>query len=136
MFGRRLLVSFALTLAGALPLAVGCSPAIGDTCGSSTDCDINGTRICDLAQPGGYCTIAGCDVGTCPSGEASCVQFRSDVPRLTESFCMYSCTSDSDCRTDEGYRCVSAASVAAVVLEGPSRFCAMPPAATPPAATP
>jgi hypothetical protein len=93
------------------------------------DCDINGTRICDLASPGGYCTIQGCDVGTCPAGEGSCVQFRADEPRLTDSFCMYSCSSNSDCRTDEGYRCVSAASVGAVILDGPTTFCAIPPAA-------
>ncbi len=129
MPGRRLALSVALLAAVALPFAAGCSPSIGDSCGVSTDCDINGTRICDLAQPGGYCTIQGCDVGTCPDGEASCIQFRADEPRLAESFCMASCESDSGCRTDEGYRCVQAAQVAGVVLDGPTRFCAIPPAA-------
>jgi hypothetical protein len=129
MSARRLALAFALLVSSALPFAAGCSPTIGDTCGVSTDCDINGTRICDLAQPGGYCTIRGCDVGTCPDGEASCIQFRADEPRLADSFCMAVCDSDGDCRRDEGYRCVEAAEVAAVVLDGSTRFCAIPPAA-------
>jgi len=129
MSARRLAFAFALLASSALPFAAGCSPSIGDTCGVSTDCDINGTRICDLAQPGGYCTIRGCDVGTCPDGEASCIQFRADEPRLADSFCMAVCDSDGDCRNDEGYRCVRAADVGGVVLDGTSRICAIPPAA-------
>lgn len=131
MLGRRLLFSIALAAAATMPLAVGCSPSIGDSCSVSTDCDINGTRICDLAEPGGYCTIRGCDIGTCPDGEASCVQFRPDEPRLTDSFCMYSCESDSDCRDDEGYRCLTAAQVGGLVIDGAPTFCAIPPATTP-----
>ena len=34
---------------------------MGDSCQTSTDCDPNGNRVCDLSQPGGYCTILGCD---------------------------------------------------------------------------
>jgi hypothetical protein len=53
-----------------------CGKEIGDSCNISTDCDPNGTRICD--PPGsskdGYCTIQGCDYSTCPD-EAVCVQF-------------------------------------------------------------
>ena len=131
MFGRRPSLTLALASVAMLLFAVGCSPSIGDSCGGSTDCDINGTRICDRAQPGGYCTIQGCDVGTCPDGEGTCVQFRSDVPRLTDSYCMYSCDSDSDCRDDEGYRCLSGEQVGAVILDGPAKFCAIPPAAAP-----
>lgn len=131
MLGRRLLLSILLAATASMSLAVGCSPSIGDSCGASTDCDVNGTRTCDLAQPGGYCTVRGCDVGTCPAGEATCVQFRSDEPRLTDSFCMYSCDSDSDCRDDEGYRCLTGAQVAGIILDGTTKFCAIPPAVTP-----
>jgi hypothetical protein len=55
-------------------LAVACSHQIGDSCQTSVDCDPSGTRACDLSQPGGYCTIQGCDETTCP-GEATCVRY-------------------------------------------------------------
>ena len=51
-----------------------CSHDIGDGCQTSVDCDPSGTRSCDLSQPGGYCTINGCDETTCPSG-ATCVRY-------------------------------------------------------------
>jgi hypothetical protein len=51
-----------------------CGKEIGDACVISTDCDPNGTRICDPASIGGYCTIQGCDVSTCP-GESVCIRF-------------------------------------------------------------
>jgi hypothetical protein len=56
--------------------AVACSHDIGDSCMTSVDCDPNGTRSCDLSQPGGYCTILGCDPVTaiCPGGSA-CIRF-------------------------------------------------------------
>ncbi|HEY0254882.1 MAG TPA: hypothetical protein VGC41_25325, partial [Kofleriaceae bacterium] len=47
-----------------------------DSCISSTDCSIDGTRVCDISQLQGYCTIAGCDYDTCP-GEAACISFFS-----------------------------------------------------------
>jgi hypothetical protein len=50
-----------------------CSHDVGDSCKSSVDCDPNGTRECDLSQPGGYCTILGCDETICPSG-ATCIR--------------------------------------------------------------
>jgi hypothetical protein len=56
-------------------LGGGCSHEIGDSCKSSVDCDPNGTRSCDLSQPGGYCTVAGCDAvaAPCPSG-STCIR--------------------------------------------------------------
>jgi hypothetical protein len=51
-----------------------CGHDIGDNCLSSADCDPNGTRACDLSQPGGYCTIVGCDETTCPSNSA-CIRY-------------------------------------------------------------
>ena len=44
--------------------------------GNTTDCNPLGGRVCDLAAPGGYCTIEGCDDVTnpCPH-ESACVRF-------------------------------------------------------------
>ena len=53
---------------------VGCGDEIGDGCAISSECSNNGERFCDTTQPGGYCTIIGCDYGTCPE-EAVCVRF-------------------------------------------------------------
>lgn len=109
-------------------LAAACGDEIGDECIVSSDCDPDGTRICDTEQPGGYCTIQGCDWNTCPE-ESICVRFFTGgfenkpcqaqsectldelcsleglcVPRSSESrFCMRSCESNDDCR--DGYEC-------------------------------
>jgi hypothetical protein len=66
-------VGLALAIALALGAAA-CGKQIGDDCQTATDCNPNGGRICDLSQPGGYCTILGCDETTCPS-EATCIRF-------------------------------------------------------------
>jgi hypothetical protein len=117
-----------LTCLAVAMLAAGCDAKIGDSCSSSTDCSPSNTRICDLASPGGYCTVGGCDVGTCPD-DAICVQYFSVVnvdrtcagpadctldeictvggkcaPRSSEvRFCMNGCGSHGDCRS--GYEC-------------------------------
>ena len=83
-------------------LASACAPEIGDPCENSVDCDIQNKRTCDLTLPGGYCTISGCEKGTCPD-EAVCVAFRPEPDRLSNSWCMASCDDNSDCR--DGYRC-------------------------------
>lgn len=62
-----------LLLATAVASA-GCGNKIGDDCRSSIDCSIDGDRSCDISQPGGYCTVVGCDTRSCPS-DASCVRF-------------------------------------------------------------
>jgi len=69
--GSGLLIAalMAAALAGA-----GCKRQIGDDCKTATDCDPSGTRACDLSQPGGYCTIMGCDETSCPS-EATCIRY-------------------------------------------------------------
>lgn len=64
-----MLGSFALALA-----AAACGHGIGDDCKTSTDCDPNGTRSCDLSQPGGYCTIVGCNETSCPS-DSTCIRY-------------------------------------------------------------
>ena len=105
-----------------------CGHDIGDSCSTNVDCEQNGTRDCDLSQPGGYCTIDGCDEYSCPSGSV-CIRIFSDesatqsclkdadcdsnslclpeglcVPRVSERrFCEKKCGSNDDCRG--GYVC-------------------------------
>lgn len=111
-----------------LLLASACGSEIGDSCSTNVDCEQDGSRDCDLSQPGGYCTINGCDEKSCPE-EAVCIRIfpytapgadcATDadcpsselclpdgfcVPRLSERrFCERRCGSDGDCRG--GYVC-------------------------------
>jgi hypothetical protein len=95
----------------------GCSAHIGDSCTLSTDCSVNGDRLCDNTQTGGYCTEFNCEPDSCPDGEAVCVSFDDtlcgdpDDPiarlrgqRLARTFCMKPCGSVDDCRS--GYECL------------------------------
>jgi hypothetical protein len=59
-----------------------CSREIGDDCSTAADCDPKGTRVCDLSQPGGYCTVVNCDENSCPDGSA-CIRFFP-VPYLSK----------------------------------------------------
>jgi hypothetical protein len=107
----------------------GCGSKIGDSCSISSDCSPDGDRLCDGNSPDGYCTVPGCDTGTCPD-DSICVQFFPVVnldktcdpqaaqtgctideictiggkcaPRASEvRFCMATCS--ESCR--EGYEC-------------------------------
>jgi len=91
-----------LLLAG----AQACAPKLGDGCKTSTDCSVRGDRICDKAQPGGYCTIANCTPGDC-GDEGICVKFRPNEPRLSSSYCMAKCDTTADCARDR-YVCRNA----------------------------
>lgn len=120
-------------LAGFALLAVGCGPAIGDECSSSLDCSQQNNRICDRQQPGGYCTLLGCENDSCPD-EAVCVTFRPEPDRLSSTWCMASCEDDGDCRDGEGYRCRNATQLnnvlpdtAAVAYKPSAKFCVIPP---------
>lgn len=90
-----------LTLA-LLSLTFACGEEIGDSCTISSDCSPQGDRICDNNSPGGYCTIFGCDVGTCPD-EAVCIRFfpTADSNRpcdpMTEDLGTDDCTADEVC---------------------------------------
>ena len=84
-------------------LAAACAKKIGDQCSLNSDCSINGDRACDLAQPGGYCTVPGCEPNSCPT-DSVCVYFDANEPRLRRRYCMAGCDGDADCR--DGYRCV------------------------------
>jgi hypothetical protein len=117
----------------------GCAPEIGDDCKTSLDCSPAGDRLCDVSQPGGYCTIYNCEdsteddadaaQGACPE-EAACVVFARTPSAVCEepegdsayqrTFCMFRCENDTDCRTDEGYRCLDLSNPAtwsAVVID-------------------
>jgi len=77
-------------------LLCACGDQIGDDCKTSADCSPDGDRICDRSMPGGYCTIEGCDRGTCP-GEATCIRFFP-VSSLTTACCL---TCDEPCAPDQ-----------------------------------
>jgi len=106
----------ALLIAGAVSmcnLVVACGRGIGDACETSLRCSASATRLCDMTQTGGYCTLGGCQPGGCPS-EAVCVTFWQNTPqasvdrnRLSTNYCMRKCDERSDCRDDEGYDCVT-----------------------------
>ena len=118
--------------------ALGCTPSIGDKCVLSTDCSINGDRLCDTSQPGGYCTIFNCRGDLCPD-EAACVLFHAAVQgcgyndressRTGRTLCMAQCHSDSDCRG--GYICADPRQEpwAAVIIDDDQtqRVCIVPP---------
>jgi hypothetical protein len=94
--------------------AFGCTPHIGDSCTTSTNCSAAGDRLCDITQPGGYCTQFNCEPDGCPD-DSICVNFGtalSPVGQCTASqdnspymrtFCMAPCGNDGDCRG--GYVC-------------------------------
>lgn len=99
------LLSLPVLLAG---LALGCNPKIGDDCSTSTDCSVNGDRLCDTTQPGGYCTIFNCEPDTCPE-EAQCIAFDTELDpacndqrwaRFERTFCMRRCSDNGDCRSN------------------------------------
>jgi hypothetical protein len=83
-----------------------CAPRLGDGCERNTDCSVNRDRTCDLSQPGGYCTIADCDPGSC-GDEGRCVRFQPDEPRRSRNWCMLRCSNNGDCDRDR-YVCRSA----------------------------
>jgi hypothetical protein len=110
---------------------VGCADEIGDECETALDCSQSGSRACDRTQPGGYCTIRGCERGTCPE-EAVCVKFRPEAERLAVTYCMFECEDNGDCRDDEGYHCTSMGMLGngmeAEVLDGAKKkFCSAEP---------
>ncbi|UJR86976.1 Hypothetical protein I5071_90770 [Sandaracinus amylolyticus] len=110
----RFLRSVILALVAAQ--AAACAPQIGDSCSSASNCSINGDRLCDIAQPGGYCTVFDCEPDRCPD-DSVCVRFNPQPARRAIVACMRRCGSSGDCREDDGYRCVSAEDLAEMELE-------------------
>jgi hypothetical protein len=122
-----------------LSVSAGCGRGIGDACETSLRCSAGGTRLCDMTQPGGYCTLAACQPGNCPS-EAVCVTFwqnsdeegasAADRNRLSTNYCMRKCEERSDCRDDDGYDCIRGSEFGVqgeATVEGDTdqRFCAV-----------
>ena len=95
--------------------AFGCTPKIGDSCTTSTNCSAAGDRLCDITEPGGYCTIFNCEPDGCPD-DSVCINFGTRLSPVNDcspsnsnspyqrSFCMARCSSPGDCRG--GYDCV------------------------------
>ena len=82
------------------PATMGSNP--GGACLRNEDCV--GGGICWTAEkgfPGGYCTLEGCQKGSCPAG-SDCFKFQDKVSR-----CIPVCQKSSDCRKQEGYVCDS-----------------------------
>ena len=68
-----------------LASTAGCGHNIGDPCSVNIDCSTAGDRFCDTASIGGYCTVDGCDVGTCPDNQL-CVRFLTVIKSETCDF--------------------------------------------------
>jgi hypothetical protein len=125
----------------ALAALAGCSPKIGDSCTVSTDCSATGDRLCDITEPGGYCTIFNCEPDGCPD-DAECINFGTQLSAVQgcsasqdnspyqRSFCMASCKSDGDCRG--GYNCVEPSVVFGVKSDTmrSNKICAVVPIAS------
>lgn len=80
------------------------SATVGAPCASTVDCGSNERNACNNeigdGFPGGYCTMEPCnDVEVCAPG-STCVAMPFETPA-----CFKSCSTDSDCRTSEGYVC-------------------------------
>lgn len=112
--------SFSPALLGlGLAVLAGCQPRIGNACRRDLECFQDGSRFCDLSQPGGYCSVAGCSPISCPKDGSVCVQFASSASPVdgcenpnrpspyARNYCMQTCGSDSDCRAD--YECIDLA---------------------------
>jgi hypothetical protein len=102
----------------------GCGKKIGDACTLNTDCDPMGRRICDLAPPGGYCTIEGCDNATneCPD-DSVCVRFFPvlDMTKPCSPAVEQACMDRSpDCDPDVDARCCRCTAGEECIAEG---FC-------------
>jgi hypothetical protein len=95
---RIVIASVALALAAAV---AGCGHDIGDECRTSADCDPNGSRACDLSQPGGYCTISGCDESSCPDG-SRCIRYFPEqyLTNECDPACEDLCDSNDDGMVD------------------------------------
>lgn len=82
-------------------LGAACGNEIGDECVVSSDCSQNGDRQCiDSGTKGGYCTIQGCDLGTCPE-EATCVRFFTGAFENRECDPQTEDRETNDCSLDE-----------------------------------
>ncbi|HEY7953966.1 MAG TPA: hypothetical protein VII38_01700 [Polyangia bacterium] len=105
----------------ALATVSGCGHNIGDSCTVNVDCSIAGDRFCDISSPGGYCTVDGCDVDTCPS-EAVCIRFLTPIQDQPCNLMSMSGPPDNGCSIDE--RCVCDDSIAGQCQNNDAAHCA------------
>jgi hypothetical protein len=129
-------------------VAFGCAPKIGDSCTVSTNCSASGDRLCDITEPGGYCTIFNCEPDGCPD-DSVCINFGTGLSPVDQcsngqgnspyqqSFCMARCASNGDCRS--GYECQNLSGsppnrLNAVLADsdGPGMVCYVTPTSTAP----
>ncbi|MBK6848003.1 MAG: hypothetical protein IPG96_10880 [Proteobacteria bacterium] len=84
----------------------GCGTEIGDGCSDNVTCATDGTRVCDLTQPGGYCTVIGCSARSCPDNGV-CVAFyaasflTTPCNPLTEDAVGGAVVPSDDCNAEE-----------------------------------
>src|SRR5262245_59911756 len=77
-----------------------CGPTIGDACTTSSECG-PGTCLQGPGTPGGYCSRACSDAGTCPNG-STCAR---GAGAGGADLCLLRCATMRDCRG--GYHCRS-----------------------------
>lgn len=89
-----------------------CPVLDGSPCASDNDCQKYEPNFrCDLSRPGGYCTAPCQTADDCsPGGPEICTSssppsFDPSAPP-TQLWCILGCTSDTQCRTSDGYRCI------------------------------
>ncbi|MDP9037443.1 MAG: hypothetical protein M3O50_21810 [Myxococcota bacterium] len=100
------------TEGGALALSL-----VGDPCTQDNTCVTGSCNAPDMTGfTNGYCTYD-CRPGrlACPV-KTSCIALNGDTP-----FCYKNCTSDTDCRTADGYICLDVG--APLVLTGQQKVC-------------
>jgi hypothetical protein len=96
-----------------------CGVLDGAPCSSDQDCQkYQSNYRCDLSRPSGYCTapcqsaddcsIAGPEL--CTTGRPA-PSFDPGAP-ATQAWCLLGCGSDAQCRTSDGYSCVTLSSTA------------------------
>jgi|GEM_PF-3102758 len=78
---------------------------IGGPCTKNDDCiapeglsPMCQASILAFALPGGYCSAKCSGLGSCGT-DAECIML------ITEGLCVKRCSSNTDCRTEEGYKC-------------------------------
>jgi len=90
--------AFLVTVLLAGLAAPACGKHVGDGCKTNIDCAQDGTRICDLSQPGGYCTLDGCDDTSCPK-DSVCVRFFDQ--KFSTGTCTTAPGTIGECQPDE-----------------------------------
>lgn len=114
------------TCQGSMDCQPGATPT-GQPCTQNTDCTANhNDPVCldefDFGQfPSGYCSEF-CDVAAqdCAPGNICYAGLKISK----NGVCLHTCTSDADCRTADGYACVSAGLSKKVCMIAPETKCA------------